>query len=171
MAIVRNGRLSFFFLLFLNMQKLLFTEFWVINWEEPRSGCRTFTDAPNQVQRDLRRMSVWATATRNTFTFKTLCSIILSLKHRRHNRLRRSAVGWLLSEENPSGERKIDSSAGVPLARYAVWASRMERERRLVRFYSSSLACLITKLCRLSKSRPPWCSSPCSPALKMIKVG
>lgn len=44
-------------------------------------------------------------------------------------------------------------------------------ECRLHCFYSSSLACLITKLCRLSRSRPPWCSSPCSPALKMIKVG
>lgn len=45
------------------------------------------------------------------------------------------------------------------------------RARRLVPVYSSSLVCLITKSCRLSKSRPPWCSSPCSPALKMISVG
>lgn len=96
------------------------------------------------------------------------------LEHWRKNRLHPFVIGWPLSEENPSTERERDTErfgycrreSGVLLARYAVWASRVVES-----FYSSSLACLITKLCRLSRSRPPWCSSPCSPALKMIKVG
>lgn len=66
----------------------------------------------------------------------------------------------------------VGHKSGVLLARYAVWVSGVVKsERWLDCFYSSSLACLITKLCRLSMSRPPWCSSPCSPALNMIKVG
>lgn len=122
----------------------------------------------------------WATAMRNTFTSKnTLTHSVLEERKREQTA---SVCHWLTpfwrEPKWRESEREIERGLPVVGKRVSYWPVMQCGRAEWWRvecwcdcFYSSSLACLITKLCRLSRSRPPLCSSPCAPALKIIKVG